>query len=444
MKKIYTLLLLILIIPSVAMNYDEVPIPTGGNRVVDQAQVLGPEYIALLENISTRLEADTSIELAVVTVDNLGGTYIEDFANRLFGRYGIGKKEKDNGVLILLARDDRKIRIEIGYGLEGVMTDLKSGQFLDEFAIPYLKEGQIGRALFELSRNVATYLAKADGKTLAISDPETWPAQIEPPAASIEEDTKTESQKISFENITGLYFLVFGGLTLLGLLYVSSRVKLKKARAAKLRALGSGVATPLLLWLFGGIASIVIANIYDSSWSIFLTYLGAGAGGTFLQQIVRRNLKKYIESYQCECPKCKTKMNMLSESEDDKLLEVEELAEERAEGMDYEFWRCPECEYIERFDVKLGKATKCKKCKRRTLKKTVNVLQAATTSSSGREQVIQKCHNPKCDFFHSYTRTIPKKGSSSSSFSSGSSSSSSSGSSFGGGSSGGGGASRGW
>ena len=90
----------------------EFPAPRG--KVNDFANMLKPEDRATLEESLAGVERDTTAEIAVVTVPTLGGKPVEEYANRLFSEWGIGKKGRDNGVLILIARDDREMRIEVG------------------------------------------------------------------------------------------------------------------------------------------------------------------------------------------------------------------------------------------------------------------------------------------------------------------------------------------
>ena len=117
----------------------EFPVPQG--YVNDFANILSPSVEARLENQFTRLEQETGAEVAVVTVANMGGTYIEDYAVRLFEAWGIGKKTQDNGVLFVTALTERKVRIEVGYGLEPIITDGRAGRILDESVLPEFREG---------------------------------------------------------------------------------------------------------------------------------------------------------------------------------------------------------------------------------------------------------------------------------------------------------------
>jgi uncharacterized protein len=109
--------------------------------VSDFAGILSPDSIASLEDRLSTLERDTSAEVAVVTVKNLDGSSIEEYAAGLFQDWGIGKKSKDNGVLFIIAPDTSDVRIEVGYGLEPVITDGRAGRILDKEVIPYFKRG---------------------------------------------------------------------------------------------------------------------------------------------------------------------------------------------------------------------------------------------------------------------------------------------------------------
>ncbi|MCX6004655.1 MAG: TPM domain-containing protein [Chloroflexi bacterium] len=108
--------------------------------VNDYANLLSMQSKTQLEAQLTQLEKDTTAEVAVVTVKSLEGDYIEDYAVKLFEKWKIGKKDKNNGVLFLVALDDRKMRIEVGYGLEPVITDGRAGRIRDEDVIPRFKQ----------------------------------------------------------------------------------------------------------------------------------------------------------------------------------------------------------------------------------------------------------------------------------------------------------------
>ena len=124
----------------------------------DFAKVLTDDDRAYLENFLRTLERDTTAEVVVVTVTSLDGMTIEEYANRLFADWGIGTKTKDNGVLLLVAPAERKVRIEVGYGLEGSLPDGLAGEIVRTAILPEFKQGNlrrgIGRGLDRISRVV--------------------------------------------------------------------------------------------------------------------------------------------------------------------------------------------------------------------------------------------------------------------------------------------------
>lgn len=112
----------------------ETPLPELTGRVVDEADLLSPEEESQLEGFLARLEAETSVQLVVVSVPRIEGA-IEDFSLRLAEAWQIGQAETDNGALVIVSRDDRQARIEVGYGLEGVIPDGLAGRIIrDELA----------------------------------------------------------------------------------------------------------------------------------------------------------------------------------------------------------------------------------------------------------------------------------------------------------------------
>ena len=150
-------------LPAVATAYTSPGAPQGS--VNDFAHVLTNEQRDQLEVSVEAYEARTSNEIAVVTVPTIGTDTVEEYAANLFQEWGIGKKTQDNGVLILLAIQDRKLRIEVGYGLEGVLTDAESAGYIQQ-AIPLLKEQNYFAAVDQLTTNVELLLDRAAGSSI--------------------------------------------------------------------------------------------------------------------------------------------------------------------------------------------------------------------------------------------------------------------------------------
>ncbi|MFF2878846.1 TPM domain-containing protein [Gottfriedia sp. NPDC057991] len=143
----------------------KVPAQVGDIYVQDYANVLNREDTQTLIQLGKKLEDTTSAQLAVLTIPSLEGNDIKEYANTAFRKYGLGNKEKNNGVLLLYAKKDRQIRIEVGYGLEGVVTDIRSGNILDQSAIPYLKKGEESLALTNTYKSLYNVILNSSEQT---------------------------------------------------------------------------------------------------------------------------------------------------------------------------------------------------------------------------------------------------------------------------------------
>jgi len=115
--------------------------PALDGRVVDQAGILSPAIRAKLTEMLARHEAETSNQVVVVTLKSLQGVEIEDFGYQLGRHWGIGRKERNNGLLFIVAPNERQVRIEVGYGLEGVMTDALSHYIIQNAILPAFRKG---------------------------------------------------------------------------------------------------------------------------------------------------------------------------------------------------------------------------------------------------------------------------------------------------------------
>ncbi len=133
--------------------------------VSDFAKVLVPESRAQLEAYCGRVEQVTGVQMAIVTIDTLDGNPIDDVANSLYRKWGIGKKGKDEGILLLLAIKDHKDRIEVGYGLEPILPDGFGGGVLRQ-ARPLLRQGAYGQAIFSAASEMGSRIAQAKGVAL--------------------------------------------------------------------------------------------------------------------------------------------------------------------------------------------------------------------------------------------------------------------------------------
>jgi uncharacterized protein len=115
--------------------------PSFSGRVVDEAGVLSPDAQAHLSAMSKALEDKTHDQLVIVTLKSLQGYEIEQYGYQLGRHWGIGQKGNDNGVLLIIAPNEHKARIEVGYGLEGVLTDAQSKLIIENIMLPAFRKG---------------------------------------------------------------------------------------------------------------------------------------------------------------------------------------------------------------------------------------------------------------------------------------------------------------
>jgi uncharacterized protein len=138
LTQIFGILLAVWLAPAFAFAFDFPPL-TG--RVVDQAGVISAEDRSDITAKSKNLEEKSGTQFVVATVSSLGGGDIESYANGLFRTWKLGQAEKNNGVLLLVAPNEHKVRIEVGYGLEGTLTDALSSVVIAGAIIPRFKIG---------------------------------------------------------------------------------------------------------------------------------------------------------------------------------------------------------------------------------------------------------------------------------------------------------------
>ena len=150
MGRLFRLLLLVALVVNFSIGEGAVPPkPTRDIYVQDLAGVMDSESKAKILQMGRVLDEKTTAQVVVVTVPSLEGQDLESYSLELLRTWGIGQKDKNNGVLILLAVAERKTRIEVGYGLEGDLPDGKTGRIQDEYMLPAFKEGKYGQGLLQ-------------------------------------------------------------------------------------------------------------------------------------------------------------------------------------------------------------------------------------------------------------------------------------------------------
>ena len=152
-------------------------LPKPNDYVNDYAHVLSPEAVAKLDRICAELDhSQANAQVAVVTVHNLDGEDAADWANELEDKWKMGKKGSDRGVLVLLAVDDRKYRIDVGYGLEGILNDAKVGD-IGRAMVPTLRAKDYDAAILGVVGQVAQVIATDAHVTLSDELPNPPPVR---------------------------------------------------------------------------------------------------------------------------------------------------------------------------------------------------------------------------------------------------------------------------
>ena len=156
-KKIILLLIIlsVLIAPAFSLK-----VPRLDGPVVDKAGVLSSSDETVIEQLLTDLERTTTAQVAILTVPDLGGENLESYSMAVAQEWKLGQAGKDNGALILLALREKKVRIEVGYGLEGDLTDAKSGYIIREVILPQFRQGNYAQGLYDGASAVSGVILK--------------------------------------------------------------------------------------------------------------------------------------------------------------------------------------------------------------------------------------------------------------------------------------------
>ncbi len=388
-------------------------------RVDDRAEILSVQQRAKLEALSWQVDRETTAEIAVVTVDSLDGKTIDQYANDLFNELGIGKEKVNNGVLLLVAPLERRVRIEVGYGLEQVLSDSRCGEIRDSVIIPRFQANDYPGGIVAGTKRIAAEL-RANPQA-AHGVPGSGPLLL-----------RTKKREAWLATVVAAMVATLFALVGIWIAY---------------RRLYNTIT-------FAVLSAIVIAVLVMAGFIVWRWHtrdpsvmMALGGIGTLAAGAWGFNWTKYRRFGPHGCSKCGTHLQLLSEQADDpKLLSVQ-LLEEKLGSVDYDVWVCPAClnTDTERYVKAFSGFCDCPACKARTFKRDPQtVLVAATEYTAGRARVDGRCVscNHKTVEFVTIPRIVRSQSSSSGSGFSGGGGGGGGG--FGGGRSGGGGASGGW
>ena len=166
-----------------------VAVPELQQRVTDEAGVLNATEIQQITTQIVALEKKTGHQLAVLTVDTTGDDSIEQYATRVFDAWKLGDKQRDDGLLLVMAKTDRTVRIEVGYGLEGDFTDVQAAQVINGSIIPHFKQGETGPGLVAGVQSISRQL----GVPVEGDVPVVAPRPVAEPAPTVSNDAITLS-----------------------------------------------------------------------------------------------------------------------------------------------------------------------------------------------------------------------------------------------------------
>lgn len=391
--------------------------------VSDPGNLLSPETKQAVNQRLWDLRQQTTVEAVVALPPDIGDETIEEWSEQLFTLWGIGKKDKDNGVLLVIAPAQRRARIQTGYGVEGTLPDIACMNIIQQAIIPNMRQDDINAAVNDASRLMCDALTDPSvAEELRSNDPDNYSGEID--------TLDPEVIWLFLEVVATIFFII----TLASFCYLC-------VKARKLDTFGKANMwrKNLTALLIGGILS-----------------LGSGLIFYLLALLFYRRAR----TRRRRCPQCGTKMRRLNEQEDNALLSPAQDLEEQLDTIDYDVWQCPKCGTVERlpFPSKQTKYTECPKCHTVAMSLVADViLQPATTRHAGIGEKIYRCQF--CGYERRERYTIPRKddGSALAAAALGAAAASAAsrrggggfggggfGGGFGGGSTGGGGASGGW
>lgn len=368
MKRTYLLFLSIfcVFIAAFARTYtvDEIPnvhVADSSRYVSNPDGIMSAEAVRQADNLMRGIRRTTSSEAVMVIVDDIEGGDIDTFATDLFGKWGLGKSDLDNGLLILVAKDLRRAAIRTGYGLEGVMPDIICAKILREKMFPAFRQGDYDGGMLATASTISNILANPDIRDEILSD-------------EADADFAGHREEVDLKSFFGGFYRVSGVLTILliAFLLYSIRANRNKSNHARYMALNKLKPTYLALTFFGlglpALASVPLLLVMASY----------------------RNKPRI-------CPRCAAKMKKVDEVHDNDFLTPAQDTEERIGSVDYDVWLCPKCGEtdIEPYVKANSGFHKCEHCGGLTSRlMRERILRQPTTSRQGegvKEYVCANC-----------------------------------------------------
>lgn len=379
MKHILALLTLLLLpVVAVAATYtvDQVPnvhLADSTRFVSDPDGILSAGALARADAIMRDIRRQTSAEAVVVVVGDIDGGDIDAFATDLFTKWGLGKSDVDNGLLILVAKDLRRAAIRPGYGLEGVMPDIVCAGILRNQMFPAFRQGDYDKGIIDAAETVKTILTDPD-------------AAAEIRSAEADADFASKDDGEGLKAFFGTYFAISGCIAIVMLIVLVLTVRANRGRSKHDKYMALNSMKPVYLALtFFGLGLPVIASV-----------------PLLLMMSRYRNSSR-------KCPRCGIAMTKVDEVHDNDYLSQAQDTEERLGSVDYDVWLCPKCGEtdIEPYVNANSGYSQCELCHSRACRLTRDrILRQPTTLSMGQGMKEYTCLN--CGHVNSVLYDIPK------------------------------------
>ena len=325
--------------------------------VSDPDDYLSASAETYINSMLSQLRDSNSVEVAVVVLSSIGNEDIDDFATRLFTHWGIGKASNDNGLLIIVAIEQRQIVFRTGYGIEGVLPDIVCSRIIRQYITPAFREGDYDKGLTDAVRQTLHY----------VMTPE---ASAELLAEDVDKSGFDEADEQLLLNFLYGYIAFSLFISLLITIRLNRTLRLYKNEPYECYKELSDTQ-PLLL----------ILAVFVPVWGIF--------------NLLRCNTKmKQMRKKPRNCEHCGTEMHRLSEQEDNYFLTPQEDAEEKLGSVDYDVWMCDNCSNTEvyRFNNKHTKYSECPYCHAKTYSLSHDhIVMPATTVAAGRGEKVYTC-----------------------------------------------------
>lgn len=268
--------------------------------------ILSAATVEQLNALLRDIRRTTSAEAVAVVVDNIEGGDIDTFATELFGAWGLGKKDKDNGLLILVSTGLRRAAIRTGYGLEGVMPDIVCGRILRNVMIPRFRQGDYDGGVIAATQAIDRILTDPDNRDEILS-------------SEADVDLR-HNDDLDLREFFGIYFTLSGLATLALLLIIAAVLYRNRGRSNHEKYLALNNIKPTAL---------------------IVTFVGLGLPA--LASVPLLLLMGHFRNQRRTCRRCGSKMNKVDEVHDNDYLNAAQDTEEQLGTVDYDVWLCPSC-----------------------------------------------------------------------------------------------------